>query len=143
MLVDANMLLFAVDRNSFFHKTAATWLAGILNGPTRVGLPWAVLNAFVRIVTNPRASKQPLNPEAAWGHVEDWLGCDTVWTPNPTDRHAETFKSLVVSYQLRGNLISGAHLAALAIDHGLEVCSADADFARFREIRWTNPLQCD
>src|SRR6266498_1165820 len=140
MLVDANLLLFAVDQASPFHEAAAEWLSGVLNGPTRVGFPWPVLSAFVRISTHPRASENPLSPEEAWRFADAWLACETAWVPNPTDRHAEIFRTLVVSYQLRGNLVSDAHLAALAIEHGLTVCSADTDFARFREARWTNPV---
>jgi hypothetical protein len=64
-----------------------------------------------------------------------------IWVPQPTERHAEVLGSLVTAYRLRGNLISDAQLAALAIEHGLTLCSADTDFARFREIRWENPLQ--
>jgi uncharacterized protein len=140
MLVDANLLLFAVDEASPFHGAAAEWLSGVLNGPTRVGFPWPVLSAFVRISTHPRASEKPLSPEEAWRFVDAWLACDTAWVPNPTDRHRVIFRALVVSYQLRGNLVSDAHLAALGIEHGLTVCSADTDFARFPEVHWTNPL---
>jgi len=84
----------------------------------------------------------PLSPEGAWRHVEAWLACDPVWIPGPTERHAETLGGFVVSYQLRGNLgrRRAPHLAALASEHGLTVFSADTDVARFREIRWVNPL---
>jgi uncharacterized protein len=140
MLVDASILLFAVDSTSHFHEAARTWLTRALNGPQLVGLPWLVLGAFVRIVTHPRASDRPLSPERAWSHVTDWLACETVWVPRPTDRHATVLGSLLTSYQLRGNLVTDAQVAALAIEHGLAVCSADTDFARFSEVRWTNPL---
>ena len=79
-------------------------------------------------------------PEQAWSQVDGWLETDVAWIPAPTERHAEVLRSLVLSYQLRGNLVSDAHLAALAVQHGLTVCSADTDFARFREIEWVNPL---
>jgi uncharacterized protein len=140
MLVDANLLLFAVDRSSPFHEDAVAWLTGVLNGARRVGIPWPSLAAFVRISTHPRASEQPLSPAGAWRHVDGWLACDPVWIPAPTERHADILGGLVGSYQLRGNLVSDAHLAALAIEHGLTVCSADTDFARFREVQWHNPL---
>jgi uncharacterized protein len=140
MLIDANLLLFAVDESSPFHKRASTWLTDVLNGVRRVALPWPVLSAFIRISTHPRAAERPLSPEVAWRYVDGWLACDPVWIPNPTDRHAEILRGLVVSHQLRGNLVSDAHLAALAIEHGLAVCSADSDFARFSEIRWINPV---
>jgi toxin-antitoxin system PIN domain toxin len=140
MLVDANILLFAVDESSPFHPSAADWLSRHLNGNRRVGVPWEALAAFVRISTNPRAAEHPLAPEEALSHVEAWLGSSVVWTPLPTDRHAQIFGSLLRKYQLRGNLVSDAHLAALAIEHGLAVVSADTDFARFHEVRWTNPI---
>jgi toxin-antitoxin system PIN domain toxin len=140
MLVDANLLLFAVDASSHLNKGAAAWLSKAVNGPGRVGLPWLVLTAFLRIITNPRASDHPLAPEAAWAYVQDWLTADTVWIPGPTDRHARILETLVTAYRLRGNLITDAQLAALAIEHGLTIYSADTDFARFTEIRWVNPL---
>jgi hypothetical protein len=140
MLVDANILLFAVDKASPFHEAAAGWLEDRLNGARRVGLPWSSLGAFLRISTNPRAVSQPLAPNDAWAHVEAWLAAAPAWIPQPTDGHAEILGGLVRDYELRGNLIADAQLAALAIEHGLTVCSADTDFARFREVRWENPL---
>ncbi|MGI8680806.1 MAG: TA system VapC family ribonuclease toxin [Mycobacteriales bacterium] len=140
MLLDANLLLFAVDAHSPFHGSAAAWLTAQLNGPRRVGLPWQSLGAFLRISTHPRASERPLSPPEAWAQVQDWLAADTAWIPQPTDRHAEVLGGLVTSYQLRGNLVSDAQLAAIAIEHGLTLYSADTDFARFREVRWENPL---
>jgi uncharacterized protein len=140
MLVDANVLLFAVDRESLFHEPAAYWLEETLNGSRRVGFPWPVVTAFLRITTHPRAPDHPLEPDQAWAYVEHWLGCDVAWVPTPTDQHATVIASLIHSYGLRGNLVADADLAALAIEHGVAVCSADTDFARFRELRWINPL---
>ncbi len=140
MLVDANLLLFAVDERSPYHAAATQWLTTQLNGARRVGLAWVVLLAFARIATHPRASEHPATPDEAWSHVADWLAHDLVWIPNPTDRHREVLGGLVTGYRLRGNLVTDAHLAALAIEHGLTLYSADTDFARFTEIRWENPL---
>src|SRR3954452_6467642 len=140
MLVDANILLFAVDEASPFHRSAATWLTAQLSGPTRVGLPWQSLDGFVRISTHPRATANPLRPEAAWSFVTDWLAADVTWTPHPTDDHADVLGKLILDYRLSGNLIPDAALAALAIEHGVGVASADSDFGRFREILWENPI---
>lgn len=140
MLVDANLLIFAFDGTSPFHRRSSAWLAEQLNGSTRVGLPWQSLLAFVRIATNPRASTTPITPDAAWDQVEQWLTADVGWVPTPTDRHGEVLGTLIRRYQLTGNLISDAELAALAIEHGLTLCSADTDFARFDELTWENPL---
>lgn len=143
ILLDANLLLFAVDDESPFHARAHQWLTDRLNGEQPVGIPWGSLGAFLRIVTHPRIPRRPLGPDAAWQHVEDWLACEVSWQPAPTPRHATVLAGLINRYQLRGNLIPDAQLAALAIEHGLELCSADTDFARFTEVRWRNPLAED
>ena len=140
MLVDANILLFAVDSSSPFHASAQRWLTAQLSGPRRVGLPWESLIAFVRISTHPRAVARPLDTASAWAHVHDWLAAEPAWIPLPTDRHADVLGSLLNEYRITGSLVPDAHLAALAIEHGLTVCSADTDFARFREIQWENPI---
>lgn len=140
MLVDANILLLAVDADSPHHDRVASWLVAQLSGDRRVGLPWESLGAFLRISTHPRASNNPLAPAAAWGFVQDWLAVPNVWIPVPTDKHASVLGRLIDRYQLSGNLLPDAHLAALAIQHGLEIWSADTDFARFTEVRWRNPL---
>lgn len=140
MLVDVNLLLYAVDSRSPHHATAARWLAEKLGGPRRLGIPWAVVNGFFRLSTNPRIFADCLDPATAWGQVEEWLACDPVWIPQPTERHVAIFGDLVRRHHVRGNLVGDAQLAALAIEHGLTVCSADTDFARFTEIRWVNPL---
>lgn len=141
MIVDANVLLYAVDSNSPFHEPSREWLEDALNGERRIGLPWVSLSAFLRISTHPRASEEPLSPTEAWEFVSDWLDAEPTWIPQPTSRHADVFRRLVVDGDLRGNLVTDAYLAALAIQHGVGVCSADSDFARFREIRWINPMQ--
>lgn len=140
MLLDANLLLIAVDTAAPDHERAAAWLTDRLNGERRVGMPWESLSAFLRIATHPRASVRPLEPAAAMRFIEDWLAVPTVWTPTPTERHAAVLGELVRRHRLAGNLIPDARLATLAIEHGLEVCSADTDFARFTEVRWHNPL---
>ena len=140
MIVDANILLFAQDDSSPHHQMSRQFLTVALNGTARVGLPWPSLIAFLRIRTNPRAYARPLSPAEAWNHVLDWLAAPAAWVPVPTERHADVVGSLVGRYQLRAGLFSDVHLAALAIEHGVSICSADTDFARFTELRWINPL---
>lgn len=139
-IVDANILLFAVDEASRFHDAARDWLSSRLNGSTRVGLPWPSLLAFMRISTNPRAFDDPLKPDVAWRRVEEWLDSDAAWIPLATERHADVLGGLIRTYDLRSDLIPDADLAALAIEHGVGIASADTDFARFTEIAWENPL---
>lgn len=140
MLVDANILLYAVDETSPFHERARDWMEETLNGSRRVGLPWVSLTAFLRIVTNPRALADPLAPAEAWALVDAWLDAPTVWVPTPGRGHREILGRLVGDLDLRANLIPDAVLATLCIEHGLEMVSADTDFARFTELTWHNPI---
>lgn len=143
MIVDANLLIYAVDHSLPQHSAARSWLEDALNGPIQVGLPWPTLLAFVRIATHPRVARYPLTSDGAWTIVEAWLAAPTVWIPAPTARHQEVLGGLLRSYGLTGNLVPDAHLAALAIEHGVALCSSDTDFARFPELRWINPLRAE
>lgn len=140
MLLDANLLLYAVDQSSQQHRGAAAWLTEILNGRRRVGLPWQTIAAFLRIATHPRVTSRPLSSAAAWGHVERWLAADPTWVPPATERTAAVYAELLDRVSVTGNLVPDAMLAALAIEHGLTVMTADTDFARFPDLRWANPL---
>lgn len=123
------------------HEAARTWLDRQLNGTARVGLPWSSLVTFLRIVSNPRIFERAEAPIAAWGQVERWLDCEPAWIPAPTERHRETLGRLLPETSGQPDLVPDAHLAALAIEHGLTLCSTDRDFARFTGLRWENPLQ--
>lgn len=141
MIVDANLLVYAVDRSSPHHERSAEWITDVFNGTVRIGLPWPSLLAFLRFVTHPRVMERTLTPAVAWQIVEEWLAIDVVWCPAPGPRHAQVVGSLVTTLGLTGNLIPDAHLAALALEHGVAVASADTDFARFPGIDWLNPLR--
>lgn len=140
ILVDANLLLYAKVRSYDEHETAHEWLDERLNGRAKVGLPWPSLLAFMRLATNPRFFPRPVSMSEAWSQVRSWLSIQIVWAPSPTEAHAEVLDRLVVGQGLTPKLVSDAHLAALAIEHGLVLCSADGDFARFTGLRWENPL---
>lgn len=140
MILDANLLLYARNRADPRHAAARTWLEAALNGPTRVGLPWWTLAAFVRIATNPRAFPVPLSPDEAAAQVDQWLAAPRAWLAEPSAQYGEVFTSLIRAHQVRGPLVTDAQLAALALDHGVPVVSTDADFARFGEVEWLNPL---
>lgn len=140
ILVDANLLVYAHVSSFDQHEKARMWLDDQLNGTAAVGLPWPTLLGFVRLVTNPRIFERPLTMTAAWNQLEAWLGCETVWIPTPMDRHREILATLITQSGMRANLVPDAHLAALAIEHGLTLCSTDGDFARFPALHWENPL---
>lgn len=140
MLVDANLLLYAADSASPFHRRASTWLESVLIGAQRLAPPWQSLTAFLRISTHPRAWDHPLSPQTAADLVADWLAADPVWTPEAGPGYAEILLGMLSKYQIRGNLVPDAQLAALAVECGLAIYSADTDFARFTELTWVNPV---
>ncbi len=140
MLVDANLLVYAVLSESPFHERAKGWWEAALSGTTRVGLPWPSLLAFLRLVTNPRVVQVPLPMTDAWGVVDEWLEREVVWVPQPTRSHRDVLGGLLTSLHIAANHVPDAHLASLAIEHGVTLYSNDSDFARFTGLRWTNPL---
>lgn len=140
ILVDANLLVYAHVASLPRHERARDWLDQQLNGRAPVGLPWPSLLAFLRLVTNPRVFERPEPIVEAWRQALAWLDCETAWIPQPTDRHAELLGDFIALSGVQANLVPDAHLAALAMEHGLTLCSTDGDFARFPGLRWMNPL---
>ncbi|MFN4217782.1 MAG: type II toxin-antitoxin system VapC family toxin [Candidatus Bipolaricaulia bacterium] len=143
ILVDANILIYAHVPSSPHHEAARRWLEDQLNNTPQVGLPWPSLLAFVRLVTNPRVFERPASIAEAWNCVEEWLALPSVWIPLPTERHSQILGDFLKRVVDRPALVPDAHLAALAIEHDLILCSTDGDFARFPGLRWSNPLQQD
>ena len=140
ILVDANLLIYAHVDSFAQHARARTWLDDRLNGSAPVGLPWPSLLGFLRVTTNPRIFERPAPMSQAWRQVMAWLVCERAWIPPPTERHGEILGALLDAPGVQANLVPDAHLAALALEHGLILCSTDGDFARFAGLRWENPL---
>jgi uncharacterized protein len=139
-LPDVNLLLYAIDEESARHEGARQWLEDTLSGTETVAFAWAVLVGFLRISTNPALLGRPLSAEEALDYADGWLAQPCVTTVAPGNRHAAVLRELLEPLGAAGNLVSDAHLAALAIEHGAELCSCDTDFSRFGGLRWTNPL---
>ena len=140
ILVDANILVYAHVGSLAQHERARAWLDTALSGSSRVGLPWPSLLGFLRLVTNPRVFQRPESMADAWTQASAWLDADVAWIPQPTDRHRDVFASLLGAPGMQANLVPDAHLAALAIEHGLTLCSTDGDFGRFPSLHWQDPL---
>jgi uncharacterized protein len=140
ILVDANLLLYAKFSDMPQHKRTVIWLEQAVHDGIRIGLPWVSLLAFLRISTNARVYASPLPVSHAWKQVEEWLALPGVWIPHPTDQHPRILGRLLNDANVSGNLVTDAHLAALSLEHGLELCTSDSDFARFPGVRWRNPL---
>jgi len=138
-LVDLNILLYAVNRDSPSHATAKAWLEGVLAGDEAIAIPWVVLLGFLRLTTS-RIMPRPLTAGQAIAVVDGWLALPGVVAVHPGEEHWVILRALLGASGTAGNLTTDAHLAALAIEHGCELCSTDGDFARFARLRWVNPL---
>ncbi len=138
-VVDANVLLYAVNERSAEHAVARRWLDGALAGGESVGFTWIVLLAFVRLATHPSVFPRPLSLEGAISGVRDWLAQPAAVVIEPSPRHVELLAGLLRSTGTAANLVNDAHLAALAMEHGASIVSFDADFARFEGLPWSRP----
>lgn len=142
-LLDINVLMDATNQHSARHESVRAWLDDALIGPPRsVGIPWHSILGFVRITSDPRVFSPPAAVSSAWVRVERWLDTAAAWVPCPTERHRAVLGDLVRSHELTSSLVSDTHLAALAVEHGLTMASADKGFKRFVEsahLRWIDP----
>ena len=140
VIPDINLLVFAHNEAAPRHDAARAWWEGLMMGQERVGLPWAVVVGFIRLVTHAALLEQPLPPRAAIERVRQWFMGEHVQSLDPGPRHLVILEQLFESTGVGGNLTTDTHLAALAIEHQCELHSSDADFARFPGLRWHNPL---
>lgn len=140
-ILDANLLLYALDERSPRHLPAREWLERTLSGAETVGLAWTVLLAFIRVSTRASVFERPLEVAEALHIVEGWLAQPCTTIVEPTARHIAVLRELLEPLGTAGNLTGDAHLAAIAIEHGAELCSCDSDFSRFGGVRWTDPLR--
>ena len=139
-VLDLNVLLYAINRDSPRHAEAGAWLEAVMSGEETVGIPWVVVLGFIRIATNRRIFPRPMSTDDARLVVDGWFARDAVVALNPGDEHWRILSDLLAGTGSGGNLTTDSHLAALAIEHGAELCSTDADFARFPHLQWVNPL---
>jgi uncharacterized protein len=139
-LADVNLLLYAVDSMSPRHERARRWLDERLNGTEQVAFTWSTINGFLRLVTRRASASSPLDLVMAFDYVQAWLARPQVVVVDPTDRHLGLMRDLLEPLGTAGNLVTDAHLAALAIEHGAILESSDHDFGRFRGLRWLDPL---
>ena len=141
ILPDVNLLIYAIDSEAPMHRRAKQWVEQVLSGPQTVAISWSTVLAFVRLTTSRSMCRTPLPVEVALNTVATWLAHPAVTLVHPGPRHFSILRELLMAAGTGGNLTSDAHLAALAIEHGAELCSSDYDFGRFPRLKWSNPLE--
>ncbi|MGH3050483.1 MAG: type II toxin-antitoxin system VapC family toxin [Gaiellaceae bacterium] len=141
LVVDANVLVYAVDSTSAHHRASAAWLDGALAEGEGVGFAWTALLAFLRVTTNAAVFDNAMAVDDATAQLERWLDAPAAVIVEPTPRHAALLRGLLLESGTAGNLVNDAHLAALALEHGATIVSFDRDFARFEGVRWRLPQQ--
>lgn len=140
ILIDANLLLYAHNTEALQYEAARQWLTAALSRPEPIRLAWTSMLAFLRLSTDIRVFPQPKSMTEASAIVEEWLARPNIDILQPTERHWPILQDLLLVGQVRGPLVSDAHLAALAIEHGATLYTTDRDFARFPGLKWTNPI---
>lgn len=140
IIPDVNVLIHAMDVDSRHHQRAWEWWSASLVGSEYIGLSWSVLTAYVRLTTHPRIMGSPVEASRACDDVRSWLSLPTTMVVTPGPEHMHVLAGLLSSAGGGGDLVPDAHLAALAVENGGTVYSQDADFARFSDVRWINPL---
>jgi toxin-antitoxin system PIN domain toxin len=140
-LLDANILIYAVNVDAPLHGAAKSWIEEVLSEGETVAFSWIVILAFLRLSTRPGLFRNPLAPHEAFDVIHSWLDHPEVTIVNPGPDHFGVLERILGPLGTAGNLTSDAHLAAIAIENGAELCSCDADFARFAGLKWRNPLK--
>lgn len=137
---DTNLLVYAYNDGAPHHEAARRWWEDLINGAERVGVPWMVSTGFVRLMTHPRVLRSPVSPVDAIAHVRDWFRYAHVSPINPGAEHLTHVQRNLEAAGVGANLVTDAHIAALAMEYQAEVHSNDSDFSRFPGLRWRNPL---
>jgi toxin-antitoxin system PIN domain toxin len=141
ILPDTTLLVYAYNKDASHYGSARKWLEELFSGTESAALTWATVTGFLRVCTNRAVMERPLRISLALDVIDEWLAHPTIRMIRPGDRHWPILKELLAAINVGGNLITDAHLAALAIEHDCELCSTDTDFARFPGLRWRNPLR--
>lgn len=139
-IIDANLLIYFYNEDSKHHDATAKWFDSLISSTEQVGLPWITLWAFLRLSMNPKILPTPFSPDQAFSIVRDWIEQPAVILVHPGPRHAAILERLVVGTGARAGMVTDAALAALAIENGATLASADHDFSRFPDLKWVNPL---
>lgn len=137
---DINLLVYAYNDGAPHHGAAKRWWEGLVNGAERIGVPWVVSTGFVRVMTHPRALTAPIPHTDALAHVENWFRYAHVTPLNPGVEHLTHLQRNLDAGGVGANLVTDAHIAAVAMEYQAEVHSNDSDFGRFPGLRWRNPL---
>lgn len=137
---DINLLVYAYNVDATQHNTALNWWRGLLSGRESIGIPWVVSTGFVRVITIPGILTSPLTTTTAADYVSEWFSHDHIAPLNPGDGHMVLFRQNLAIAGSGANLVTDAHIAAVAMEHNAEVHTNDADFAKFPGLRWRNPL---
>lgn len=140
ILPDINLLVYSYNSDAPGHRRAKQWWEACLSEDRLIGLPWAVILGYLRLMTSRSVLLEPFTPQEAIGHIRSWLERPQVQLLQPGPRHLELLDGLMREAGASGSLTTDVHLAALAIEHQAELHSNDGDFKRFPGLRWSNPL---
>ena len=140
ILTDANILIYAYNELASEHRSARTWLRTSLAGPEPIAFSWLAIMAFVRVATNKKIFSKPYSTNESFDVVENWLSAPGSLILTPGGEHLKIVKRLANESGVYGAMLTDAHIAALAIEHGITLATTDSDFSQFNGLKWINPL---
>lgn len=139
-LIDVNLLVYAVNSTASQHHPVKKWLEEMTSSGAPIVFPWVTIIGFLRVATNAKALPNPLTTNQALSSLQQWLGRDHVHIVEPGPWHWQILSEMIARFNLVGNSLTDAHLAAMAIEHGWTLYSADRGFARYPNLKWVNPI---
>lgn len=142
MVVDTNVLVYAVNRDCPEHGAAIGWVDRLRSGVSPWFLTWGILYEFLRVSTHRRVLPRPLGGAVAWGFVEALLASPSLEVLIPTTRHARALGEVIgETTGIGGNLFHDAHTVVLMREHGVRpILTRALGFHRFAGIEVVDPL---
>ena len=136
-----NILVYAFDISSSQHEVCRDWLDAAVNSAEPFGLANIVLSGYIRVATHPKILNKPASVPVAVAFCNTLVSRPNCVRVNPGAAHFGLFMSLCKAINAKGNDVTDAYLAALAIEHDCEFVTADKGFKRFPDLRWRHLLE--
>ena len=140
--VDVNILLYASDSDSPYHKRARAFVDSCMRQDELFCLGWPTVMSYLRIATHPSVFDRPLKPQDAVANIESLQSLPHSRFLSEAEGFWDIYRGLTAELLVRGNLVPDAHLAAILRQHGVTTLyTHDRDFRKFGFLNLRDPLE--